>query len=947
MPVLGARLRFVASSTLVEPLAQHWKRRVGTAARQALLALIFACLFAAAHLARLGTLAARLGALGIMLACMVLIVVRAVRERRAWANARWTLARVLQPTDPDLAGRALRAYTLIERAHAGTLESSAALASLHFRRLLARASPEVMDRGAEKRARVWRWTLLGLATVATVAFAVGPMRVIEGLDVMVARGRIAPLPLVWLHYPRITIRPPAYLRASDRRLLLDTRTAVHKGSLVMVRGEPTRFGRALVLTNGEFEVPFVSDGAGGVVARWTVESDDVLHVGARFGGVLILEPEGIALQAEPDAVPHVRLEGAPREISLGQVARVEFYYDARDDHGLRQVDLVLQSGGREDRRVLSRLNGDQRAVSGGHALPANDPFLRRMFLPTLVTVQARDNDPLDGPKWGSSQPITLVPPPLGQPEVRRMTALVAARDALVDLLAWRMTSAPTPGQSAQRVELVGKTMEAAVDPDEPLPVADGLRAFLLGQVSALSRPLLPGESPSRRVEDALLAVDVAIERLAARDARSVALRLADVAEEVAEGARAARETEKRGPGRARLDAALKALHAGTEQLLRLGALGRDLGSVAQGDTDRIDRANASEDLLHAELAAQHLAARLRRPNPSFASERTGGVESGGGTASDAGDASQADQRFDELARELQELALEHAGEIGSVERALGEAEAQADLEGIKEEARQRAQDLRRSIASLPPPGSEPGSARSSAAIAREHAGAMAQSLEQLALQEAVDSGKRALSHLDEAERKARDRDRGLSDWLPPESVKKARERLREHVAWAEEQRSRVLRQAEAQAQDSLRESGQRESQYAQRAYNLSSRGRNSQASLPESMLDNLDRAESLMNEAAAELRGGRSERALELQRDAQRLLEQATQGQTTDDSTKQRELREGQTSGGRGMQTKGNVPGESADSTRDFRQRVVEGLGGDRSGLLAPAVRRYAEGLLR
>jgi hypothetical protein len=157
----------------------------------------------------------------------------------------------------------------------------------------------------------------------------------------------------------------------------------------------------------------------------------------------------------------------------------------------------------------------------------------------------------------------------------------------------------------------------------------------------------------------------------------------------------------------------------------------------------------------------------------------------------------------------------------------------------------------------------------------------------------------------------------------------------------------VRREAETRARDALRESGQRERRHAQRAGNLSSRGRNSQTSFPEHMMQDLERAESMMDEAARELQAGRGERALRLQRDAQRLLEQASQGQTTDDSSHGQQPRAGEGTGRHGVQTRGDVPGESGDNARDFRQRVVEGLGSEQSGGLAPAVRRYAEGLLR
>ncbi len=43
-------------------------------------------------------------------------------------------------------------------------------------------------------------------------------------------------------------------------------------------------------------------------------------------------------------------------------------------------------------------------------------------------------------------------------------------------------------------------------------------------------------------------------------------------------------------------------------------------------------------------------------------------------------------------------------------------------------------------------------------------------------------------------------------------------------------------------------------------------------------------------------------------------------------------------------QVPGKDPGKRAE---DFRRRVMEGLSHDHGGRLGPAVRRYAEGLLR
>ena len=107
-----------------------------------------------------------------------------------------------------------------------------------------------------------------------------------------------------------------------------------------------------MLSDGHLEVPFTTDGTDGQVARWTVAGTTTLHIAARFGDVLIREPEPLDVKSVPDAVPLVVLEGAPRRVELADLDRLELRYLAVDDHGLREVNLVLRSGGREERRVL-------------------------------------------------------------------------------------------------------------------------------------------------------------------------------------------------------------------------------------------------------------------------------------------------------------------------------------------------------------------------------------------------------------------------------------------------------------------------------------------------------------------------------------------------------------------------------------------------------------------
>src|SRR5205814_4393758 len=101
-------------------------------------------------------------------------------------------------------------------------------------------------------------------------------------------------------------------------------------------------------------VPFVDDGVGGVVARWTLGDTTSLWIAGKFGGVRIRQANEQPVTSIADARPEVTVEGAPRTVRLLDEPSVPIHYEASDYHGLREVDLVLRAGRREERRVLSR-----------------------------------------------------------------------------------------------------------------------------------------------------------------------------------------------------------------------------------------------------------------------------------------------------------------------------------------------------------------------------------------------------------------------------------------------------------------------------------------------------------------------------------------------------------------------------------------------------------------
>ncbi|UQA60905.1 DUF4175 family protein [Polyangium aurulentum] len=957
----------------IAQLRSAWDSELKPSARRALVALAFAALFGLAHLARLGTPLARLATVGLLAAVALGIATRAIVLARRRRDVRRTVIDTVGPSDPELAAATVRAIGLVERTEKDAAAGSPALARLHLGRLLGRASLERIAERAALAARRWSTVGLVLAVLALAAVVIEPFRVVEGLDVLVARKGEAPLALPYLEEVDVVAKPPDYLHQHGQLVDAFEPASLPRGTTLTVHGRPMHGRRALVLTDGNSEVPFVDDGEGGLVARWELLDSATLRIAARFGAVRIPQADEQRLTSIPDEVPDVKLEGAPRTVRMLDEPEILLSYEAKDDHGLREVDLVYRSGTRESRRVLSRPQGDPTSDRGAHRLVfAQDAFFKRTFVPVEITIEARDNDPISGPKWGKSAAIVVVPPQVGEPEAMRHDALLRARDALTDLLAERLTDTVAAGKMGaehakkerESQERAMKVINEALDgtygglrlPRRVLTLARGQIRRVEAALDAERKQPSPATHQKlvEQTEEVLLAFDAAVRSLGVMDTRRVARRLSGVADEAAEAIAATAGQRERDPtsAAARLDAAISVLDGGGKQMLRLGALGLDLGEIVANDLRRVDRARKDKDLFHAELAARDLAARLRKPDPSFSGGGggegggQGGVEAGeGGSGVGEGDPSEADEAAEAGEQELEDLVREHAEEVSEVEQALERAFSQEEIEQLKQEAKRHAQAIREAVKNLPRRPGEPGSAEGAGKQARDLAESMADALEQGRPRDAVQSGKEAMRSLDDAKRLGDQASPGdLREQSVGREASAARPGLSEELRWAEEALDRLRKAAAERAKGDLEKSGKREGAMAEKTRKLGDKGASGDGSLPQETLDLLERAEQAMRDAQKSLEQGQGDQGLEHQQNAQRLLEMAR------GSGEQGESEESpQDAGdGRQMAKKAEIPGkEGHKGPDDFRRRVLEGLGGSNDPLLKEAVKRYAEGLLR
>ena len=958
----------------LENLRNAWTSVVRLPQRRLAIALVCLATTFAMFVARMGTLQGRLAALAIVIVPVSVIVAMRIREERIFGDPVRTIRRVAGRVQPEAANKAIRALSLLEPTpRYGT---SIELGELYVRRSLEALPKETVSRAAANRGAVFAAVAVGLAAVNVAACATNPWGVVEGFDILLARAGVAPFGMAWLADPEMEARPPEYLHQSERRVMAYNEVLLPRGTQITVRGHPLHAGRRLLLTDGDAEVPFVDDGSGRLVARWTLADSAKLRVVARFGDVVIAEPEVTPIESLADRAPTVVLEGAPKRIVLGagndpgsiepsETAEIAIHYDATDDHGLREVHLVLRAGVREERRVLASLDGETKADRGGYMLRASDSFIKKSHAPIEIRVEAKDNDPITGPKWGASEAITVVPPDVGEPEARRLDSLRSVRGALVDALAFRMSHAvPTDAkarrtfvdQEVRRFDEDNERFEHALGASHAgVRVPGRLAAMLRGKMRKLKEAITnQARSPStsahqavvKATERLVLVVDAVIKGMGLKDTRDVAKELAVVADDLALGATIAQKPDDRAHGQERMSAATIVLRGGGRSMKRLGALGRDLGEIVEMDLQRVDRAH--DDLFHAALAAQDLAARLHQPDPSFGSRggrpSHAGGESGGSPGSSGADSdsesSDVEQAFNEAAQEIDKLATEHAGQMDKVTRALAGAASDDDIKALRDEGKKHAQKVREAAGALPSFGGGSNSWTSKGAAAREHAEQMARALEQGNASDAVQSGRSAMGALEEAKRAAAaDRWARRGGLDPEKTVEDARKSLEGEVRWAEEKLSAMRKQAAERAAPELREHGEAEGKLADRARDLLRRG---SEALPPASLEALEGAEQAAREAANSLQRGDANKGLAHQREAQQKLEMARDalGDSDDDR--------GDSDAKGFSHDHADIPkANQHKGPEQFRKRVIQGLGQPSSGHIKDAVKRYAEGLLR
>ncbi|HEY3354918.1 MAG TPA: DUF4175 family protein, partial [Polyangia bacterium] len=202
-------------------------------------------------------------------------------------------------------------------------------------------------------------------------------------------------------YPAYTGLPPRTLSATSGDLLAPRGTEARLSARSLVEVE------AAELEIGDRKRPVETKG-GVLAAVMTVE-----HAGTyRFllkakGGRRLREAVPHRIEIEPDRPPRVEIYAPADDLQIAGQRKIELGYQVDDDYGVSDVALVWRiDSGRETREVVRKLTPAARNVSGRMEWDLGSLGLKAGSR-LAYRFEARDNDNVAGPNFGSSRTLYL------------------------------------------------------------------------------------------------------------------------------------------------------------------------------------------------------------------------------------------------------------------------------------------------------------------------------------------------------------------------------------------------------------------------------------------------------------------------------------------------------------------------------------------------------------
>jgi hypothetical protein len=452
-------------------------------------------------------------------AVVVAVGLVADRIRRHWTRAAGNPFRTARLVAARMPGVSLDLLAVLElrRAMAHDPAFSTELALAHLKSVDARTAhldaQAVVDRGAIRRAGM---AALGALAALALVCAVWPDRMralLAELRPAASSGRqLAREPITG--ELEVLYQYPAYTGLAPRTVSSTGDLGGPKGTVVQLRTRADRAvsGAQLLLSTGPvvpLRVEHGRDLSGSLVLQ-TTGTYSVIFTG-RAGRELARGPD-FPLTVEPDTPPQATILLPGSELEVDPDQEVLLRWEASDDYGLSDVALVWTSpDGQIHRQKLA--HDDGRKISGQYRWPLG-PLKLSAGDRVTYSIEAQDNDAVDGPQKGSSRQQTLV---VYSAAEHRREALRRATELWERLLAHLATRMEGPDRD-------GRKSEDKVRSQEPVDTS-GL--VLSGDIVATARALARERDRNEALVSALqhVGADVAARVRATADARKLWLRL--------------------------------------------------------------------------------------------------------------------------------------------------------------------------------------------------------------------------------------------------------------------------------------------------------------------------------------------------------------------------------------------------------------------------------------
>jgi hypothetical protein len=246
---------------------------------------------------------------------------------------------------------------------------------------------------------------------------------------------------LWIEDLQVDIQTPEYLGAEERHLNHPALLEVPAGSRISLRLHARLATSRAVLALGDRTLPLTRIDPKTYVLDLTAERSGVMNLRARVEDEWITDPASPRLQVIVDAAPVVMLDAPTDDRNADGTEPVPFVYRVRDDHGLSEVDLVVQLAPRRERRVaLSRSDqeGQRDFADSTHVTPAD--FGVQAGASFNVWIEARDRDAFKGPNVGRSPVRRITVSSISNPRGAPIALVTEARDQALDTLGKRLES---------------------------------------------------------------------------------------------------------------------------------------------------------------------------------------------------------------------------------------------------------------------------------------------------------------------------------------------------------------------------------------------------------------------------------------------------------------------------------------------------------------------------